>query len=72
MVLFFLTKQGHFANTLAELRRKQAHLPVDDLDAMHSISDMYECIHPSALSTRVVALSAIVFPHSPRSLFLFR
>uniref|UniRef100_K3X6Z1 SPX domain-containing protein n=1 Tax=Globisporangium ultimum (strain ATCC 200006 / CBS 805.95 / DAOM BR144) TaxID=431595 RepID=K3X6Z1_GLOUD len=41
VVLFFLTKQGQFADTLADLRRKQAHLADDDLEAMHSISEMF-------------------------------
>lgn len=40
-MLFFLTKQGEFAKTLAELRRSQDHLQVGDLDAMHLISDRF-------------------------------
>lgn len=40
-MLFFLTKQGEFAKTLAELRRTQDRLQNDDLEAMHSISDRF-------------------------------
>ncbi|TYZ59409.1 hypothetical protein PybrP1_001030 [[Pythium] brassicae (nom. inval.)] len=39
VVLFFLTKQGEFARTLAALRRSQDQLLPDDLEAMHSLSD---------------------------------
>lgn len=38
-MLFFLTKQGEFARTLAALRRSQDQLLPDDLEAMHSLSD---------------------------------
>lgn len=39
VVLFFLTKQGEFARTLATLRRSQDLLLPTDLDAMHVLSD---------------------------------
>ncbi|ETN15168.1 hypothetical protein PPTG_07346 [Phytophthora nicotianae INRA-310] len=41
VVLFFLTKQGEFATTLQGLRTQQSELAPGDLEAMHSISDMY-------------------------------
>ncbi|KAG3138276.1 SPX domain-containing membrane protein [Phytophthora idaei] len=44
VVLFFLTKQGEFATTLQGLRTQQLELAPGDLEAMHSISDMYRHI----------------------------
>lgn len=41
VVLFFLTKQGEFATTLQGLRAQQQELAPGDLEAMHSIADMY-------------------------------
>ncbi|POM64946.1 Major Facilitator Superfamily (MFS), partial [Phytophthora palmivora] len=41
VVLFFLTKQGEFATTLQGLRTQQLELAPGDLEAMHSIADMY-------------------------------
>lgn len=41
VVLFFLTKQGDFATTLQGLRTQQLELASGDLEAMHSIADMY-------------------------------
>lgn len=41
VVLFFLTKQGEFATTLQALRSQQLELNPGDLEAMHSIADMY-------------------------------
>ncbi|KAJ0411381.1 hypothetical protein ATCC90586_004367 [Pythium insidiosum] len=41
VVLFFLTKQGEFAQTLAQLRREQAQLSAPDLAAMHALADRF-------------------------------
>ncbi|RLN47565.1 hypothetical protein BBJ28_00020653, partial [Nothophytophthora sp. Chile5] len=41
VVLFFLTQQGDFAKTLQELRTQQLQLAPGDMEAMHSIADMY-------------------------------
>ncbi|TDH72241.1 hypothetical protein CCR75_002747 [Bremia lactucae] len=44
VVLFFLTKQGEFATALQDLRTQQQALASIDLEAMHSIADMYRCV----------------------------
>ncbi|KAG7398179.1 hypothetical protein PHYBOEH_011502 [Phytophthora boehmeriae] len=41
VVLFFLTKQGEFATTLQTLRSQHLELASGDLEAMHSIAEMY-------------------------------
>ncbi|TMW66755.1 hypothetical protein Poli38472_014067 [Pythium oligandrum] len=41
VVLFFLTKQGEFAKTLAALRREQDETTTADLEAMHALGDRF-------------------------------